>query len=116
MHNYVFELRVKICRKTLGSIAFHDCSFQSQGEMQVQAESDTSNCYNSFIKGYYFLLHLFEILMDEYTCNSQLAVLQLLSNPWPILPTDLCCCIPTLATLQVSLESCSIVPLYTSMK
>ena len=46
VHNYVFELRVKICRKTLGSIAFHDCSFQSQGEMQVQAESDTSNCYS----------------------------------------------------------------------
>ena len=43
------------------------------GEMQVQAESDTSNCYNSFIKGYYFLLHLFEILMDEYTYNFQLS-------------------------------------------
>ena len=43
------------------------------GEMQVQAKSDTSNCYNSFIKGYYFLLHLFETLMDEYTYNSQLS-------------------------------------------
>ena len=45
--------------------------------MHVQAESDTRN---RFIKGYYFLLHLFEILMDEYTCNSQLTVLQLLHH------------------------------------
>ena len=64
------------------------------GEMQVQAETDTSNCYNSFIKGYYFLLHLFEILMDEYTYNSQLSC-----SCFPILGLyfpDLYCCIPIL--------------------